>query len=195
MNAPELDRLGFKAEVQRRVIDNCTKKMHEYFRSRKWEILSHKFRTLGYQLPNDLLSCKLCDDDAQGYYFYKQKKIVICANNVLDKDFDVNMTTQLISAFDDVRAEIDPSNGIHIACSVIRGVNLSGRCTRSGIFRYMKEYDGYYRCVREGAVERLIRNKNLVVKREEAEKLVLDVWDTCFYDYEPYTTEEFRKEL
>jgi hypothetical protein len=86
MNEEDINTLAFKAEVQKKVTSNCIKNLHSYFKSRKWELLAHKFRTLGYQLPNDLVSCKICDDDAQGYYFYKQKKVVICANNVLDKD-------------------------------------------------------------------------------------------------------------
>ena len=185
--------LAFKAEVQKKVLANCISNLHKYFKSRNWEILASKFKTLGFVLPNDLISCKICEENISGYYFYKQKKIVLCANNVLDNEFPVVLTEQMISAFDDARAEIDSKNPAHVACSAIRGANLSGRCTQRSKFALFKDYGKYIKCVRDRSVETILKNKALGLKTEDAEEFVLDVWDTCFYDYEPYTLEEHRK--
>lgn len=193
MSFPEVDDLAFKAEVQKKVLSNCISNLHKYFRSRKWEQLANKFRSLGYELPKDLISCKICEDDSSGFYFYKQKKIILCANNIIDSDFDDNLTQHMIKSFDDARAEIDPSNPMHIACSLIRGANLSGKCNNRSQFRLFMDKGNYARCVRELAVTDFLRYKSFGFDKEKAEDVVFGVWDTCFYDYEPYTTEEFRK--
>lgn len=192
MNDPKTTELAFKAEVQKKLISNCLNNLHIYFRSRKWELLAHKFRSLGYQLPKDLISCKICDSDLSAYYFYKQKKIVLCANNVLDADFNQEVTHQVINAFDDARAEIDTSNRAHIACSTVRGVNLSEKCAKKKIFGFVKQKGEYAMCVRDKAIREMMKFKDFGLKKDEAEEVVCAVWDTCYYDYEPYTLGEFK---
>lgn len=193
MNDSKVEDLAFKAEVQRKTVANCISNLHLYFRSKNWEILAHKFRSLGYVLPNDLISCKLCDEDTEGYYFYKQKKIIMCANNVLDQNFSSVITHQMINSFDDARAEIEPSNPAHIACTSIRGVNLSKQCTPDSILSIWTNPNKYKNCVREKSTSVLLRHKDLNLDPEKAEDIISDVWDTCFYDYEPYTMEEHKK--
>ena len=193
MNDEGTRELAFKAEVQRKVLANCISNLHKFFRSRNWETLHHKFGSLGLVLPSDLISCKICENDLDGYYFYKQKKIVMCANNVLDDNFSKELTRQLVNTYDDARAEIDPSNPNHIACSTIRGVNLGGECSGKSIYTGILDPNHYSRCVKERSAKLMTKNKRFNLNYEDAEDLVSEIWETCFHDYEPFSLEEYRK--
>lgn len=193
METQDTNELALKAEIQKKVLGNCISNLHTYFRSRNWELLANKFRTLGLVLPNDLVSCKICDNDMSSYYFYSQKKIIICANNVVDKEFTQVVTRQVVSAYDDARADIDPKNPSHIACTTVRGVNLSGECLSHKSFNFFNKYTRYISCVKEKATKEMMKNKNLKMTAEAADEEIHEVWDTCFNDYEPFSLEEHRK--
>ena len=189
----ENSELIFKAEVQKKVIAGCISNLHKYFKSRNWEMLAHKFRSLGYVLPRDLISCKICDENIDGYYFYKQKKIILCANNILDNEFYSVVTQELVKSFDDARAEIEPNNPAHVACSTIRGINLSGVCASRGRFNIMHHQGDYMNCVRDKSIKQFMKNKAFKMNYETSEDAISGVWDACFYDYEPFSLEEHRK--
>lgn len=186
--------LFFKAITQKKLLINCIQSLHNYFRSKEWRQFYNKFQSLGYEIPKDLISCKVCDENTEGYYFYGQKKIILCANNILDKDFSTDLTNKLVLAYDDARAEIEPSNPNHIACSTIRANNLDGHC-KSTMFRFgfIKDRKSYRNCVVNSSIKQLLKAKSLSLSESQAEEAVLGLWQTCIKDYDPFTFEDIKK--
>eukprot|EP00759_Apiculatamorpha_spiralis_P040451 PhF_6_TR39016/c0_g1_i2/m.58393/K18156/ATP23, XRCC6BP1; mitochondrial inner membrane protease ATP23 len=100
-------------------------------------------------------------------------------------DIERALRHELIHAYDDTRAEIEPANCYHHACSEIRAARLSGECL------YSQEYKrgGYYpgsagmQCVRRRASLSVRENPYC---RGMEEKSVDKVFEKCYRDYEPF---------
>lgn len=190
----EKEQLAFEAEVQKRLVSSCVSKVHKYINSRTWEIFANKFRSLNVNLPRNLVECRICEEPLSGHYFEQQKKIVICANNVIDNEFDYTITHELVHIYDHARAELDFSDPGHVACSEIRATNLSAECRPAKYYRWMNRNSQYIECVKGRAVDSLHFNfKGLT--REAAGNAVNSVWEVCYYDYEPFSFDELRKKL
>lgn len=188
-------KLSHEAEVRKRLIADCTKKVYDFYRSRNWEIFSHKFRQLNVELPKDLFSCKICEESLSGHYFEKDKKVVLCANSLADDEFDFTITHELVHVFDDARAELNFNDAQHVACSEIRATNLSGECRPVKFYQFRNRTNKYMDCVKTRAIEAVMMNKRFTLTKDSAKEVVDNVWDVCYYDYEPFTFEELRRKL
>lgn len=181
--------LLFDSNTQKRLISNCYRNLNNYQLSAKWRIFENKFATLELKLPSDLFSCKHCKEDVQGYYFYKSKNVVLCANNIKDEEFDKQATQYMIMAYDDARADVDPDNPVHIACTTVRAVNLGGVCRNKNQTRAFKSDCSNVDCIREKSIQRMMRTFRL--NKDVAEDYVHEVWDSCFYQHDPFSSKEF----
>ncbi|XP_058481893.1 mitochondrial inner membrane protease ATP23 homolog [Solea solea] len=133
-------------------------------------------------------SCEDCDGSVSGGFDATSSQIVLCQNNIHQQSHMNRVVThELIHAFDHCRAHVDWFNNLrHLACSEIRAANLSGDCSFStevarlnfGLKKHHQE------CVRDRALRSILAVRK--VNREEAEKIVDDVFDTCFNDHAPF---------
>lgn len=133
-------------------------------------------------------SCEDCDGTVSGGFDAASSQIVLCQNNI-HKQSHMNrvVTHELIHAFDHCRAHVDWFNSFrHLACSEIRAANLSGDCSFSTeLFRFnlgLKEHQ--QECVRGRAVRSILAVRK--ISREEAQKIVNEVFDSCFNDHAPF---------
>ncbi|XP_061923127.1 mitochondrial inner membrane protease ATP23 homolog isoform X1 [Entelurus aequoreus] len=133
-------------------------------------------------------SCEDCDGTVSGGFDAATSQIVLCQNNI-QKQSHMNrvVTHELIHAFDHCRAHVDWfSNFRHLACSEIRAANLSGDCSfPNEMSRYhfgMKQH--HQECVRNRALRSILAVRK--ISREEAEKIVAEVFDSCFNDHAPF---------
>ncbi|XP_029317976.1 mitochondrial inner membrane protease ATP23 homolog [Cottoperca gobio] len=134
------------------------------------------------------LSCEECDGTVSGGFDAASSQIVLCQNNIHQQSHMNRVVThELIHAFDHCRAHVDWFNNFrHLACSEIRAANLSGDCTFTnecnrlnfGLKQHQQE------CVRGRALRSILAVRK--ISREEAEKIVDEVFDTCFNDHAPF---------
>ncbi|XP_054655983.1 mitochondrial inner membrane protease ATP23 homolog isoform X2 [Dunckerocampus dactyliophorus] len=138
--------------------------------------------------PDRHFSCEDCDGTVSGGFDAATSQIVLCQNNI-HKQSHMNrvVTHELIHAFDHCRAHVDWFNNFrHLACSEIRAANLSGDCSFSNeMSRFhfgMKQH--HQECVRSRALRSILAVRK--ISQEEAEKIVDEVFDTCFNDHAPF---------
>ncbi|MBN3300731.1 mitochondrial inner membrane protease ATP23 homolog [Amia ocellicauda] len=133
-------------------------------------------------------SCEDCDGKVSGGFDATTSQIVLCQNNIHQQSHMNRVVThELIHAFDHCRAHVDWfDNFKHLACSEIRAANLSGDCSFSnemGRFNFgLKQH--HQDCVRDRALRSILAVRK--VSREDAEKAVDKVFDSCFNDFAPF---------
>ncbi|XP_056280644.1 mitochondrial inner membrane protease ATP23 homolog [Pseudoliparis swirei] len=133
-------------------------------------------------------SCEDCDGTVSGGFDANSSQIVLCQNNIHQQSHMNRVVThELIHAFDHCRAHVDWFNNLkHLACSEIRAANLSGDCTfHAEVSRFnfgLKEHQ--QACVRGRAVRSILAVRKS--SPEEAERIVDEVFDTCFNDHAPF---------
>ncbi|XP_070976982.1 mitochondrial inner membrane protease ATP23 homolog isoform X3 [Oncorhynchus clarkii lewisi] len=133
-------------------------------------------------------SCEDCDGTVSGGFDATSSQIVLCQNNIHQQSHMNRVVThELIHAFDHCRAHVDWFNNFkHLACSEIRAANLSGDCSfHNEVSRFnfgLKKH--HQECVRGRALRSILAVRK--VSREEAEKVVDEVFDTCFNDHAPF---------
>ncbi|XP_062238891.1 mitochondrial inner membrane protease ATP23 homolog [Platichthys flesus] len=133
-------------------------------------------------------SCEDCDGTVSGGFDAASSQIVLCQNNIHQQSHMTRVVThELIHAFDHCRAHVDWFNNYrHLACSEIRAANLSGDCSFSNeVARLnfgLKEH--HQECVRGRALRSILAVRK--ISRVEAEKIVDEVFDTCFNDHAPF---------
>ncbi|KAM6895643.1 mitochondrial inner membrane protease ATP23 homolog [Xenentodon cancila] len=134
------------------------------------------------------LSCEDCDETVSGGFDAASSQIVLCQNNIHQQShMNRVLTHELIHAFDHCRAHVDWFNNFrHLACSEVRAANLSGDCTfMNEVSRFNFGFKEHHKeCVRGRAVRSILVARK--ISREEAEKIVDEVFDTCFNDHEPF---------
>uniref|UniRef100_A0A668SQI2 Mitochondrial inner membrane protease ATP23 n=1 Tax=Oreochromis aureus TaxID=47969 RepID=A0A668SQI2_OREAU len=133
-------------------------------------------------------SCEDCDGTVSGGFDAASSQIVLCQNNIHQQSHMNRVVThELIHAFDHCRAHVDWFNNFrHLACSEIRAANLSGDCSFTnevarfnfGLKRHHQE------CVRGRALRSILAVRK--ISRAEAEKIVDEVFDSCFNDHAPF---------
>ncbi|XP_060885979.1 mitochondrial inner membrane protease ATP23 homolog [Labrus mixtus] len=153
------------------------------------KLLLSAMKSSGCQVFKDRhFSCEDCDGSVSGGFDAASSQIVLCQNNIHQQSHMTRVVThELIHAFDHCRANVDWFNNYrHLACSEIRAANLSGDCTFSNeLTRFnfgMKQH--HQECVRGRALRSILAVRN--ISRKEAEKIVDDVFDTCFNDHAPF---------
>ncbi|KAM7378025.1 hypothetical protein PAMA_013090 [Pampus argenteus] len=133
-------------------------------------------------------TCEDCDNTISGGFDAASSQVVLCRNNIfLQSHMDRVVTHELIHAFDHCRAHVDWFHNLrHLACSEIRAANLSGDCSFSNEFTRsnfgLKQH--HQKCVRDRALRSILVVRK--VPQEEAEKIVDEVFDTCFNDHAPF---------
>uniref|UniRef100_A0A1A8G4I6 Mitochondrial inner membrane protease ATP23 n=1 Tax=Nothobranchius korthausae TaxID=1143690 RepID=A0A1A8G4I6_9TELE len=134
------------------------------------------------------LSCEDCDGTVSGGFDAASSQIVLCQNNIHQQaHMNRVLTHELIHAFDHCRAHVDWFNNFrHLACSEIRAANLSGDCSftneASRFNLGLKEH--HQECVRGRALRSILAVRK--ISREEAQKIVDEVFDSCFNDHAPF---------
>ncbi|KAG7234545.1 hypothetical protein INR49_003931 [Caranx melampygus] len=120
-------------------------------------------------------SCEDCDGTVSGGFDAASSQIVLCQNNIHQQSHMNRVVThELIHAFDHCRAHVDWFNNFrHLACSEVRAANLSGDCSFNN-----------EECVRGRALRSILAVRK--INREDAEKIVDEVFDTCFNDHAPF---------
>ncbi|RXM97544.1 Mitochondrial inner membrane protease ATP23-like [Acipenser ruthenus] len=105
-------------------------------------------------------SCEDCDGIVSGGFDATTSQIVLCQNNIHQQaHMNRVVTHELIHSFDHCRAHVDWfDNFKHLACSE--------------------------ECVRDRALRSVLAVRK--VSREEAEKAVDEVFESCFNDHEPF---------
>ncbi|XP_033889435.1 mitochondrial inner membrane protease ATP23 homolog isoform X1 [Acipenser ruthenus] len=133
-------------------------------------------------------SCEDCDGIVSGGFDATTSQIVLCQNNIHQQaHMNRVVTHELIHSFDHCRAHVDWfDNFKHLACSEVRAANLSGDCSFSNElsrFKFgLKQH--HQECVRDRALRSVLAVRK--VSREEAEKAVDEVFESCFNDHEPF---------
>ncbi|XP_028255051.1 mitochondrial inner membrane protease ATP23 homolog isoform X1 [Parambassis ranga] len=133
-------------------------------------------------------SCEDCSGTVSGGFDAASSQIVLCQNNIHQQSHMNRVVThELIHSFDHCRAHVDWFNNLrHLACSEIRAANLSGDCSFinevSRLNFGLKEH--HQECVRGRALRSILAVRK--ISREEAEKIVDEVFDSCFNDHAPF---------
>ncbi|XP_072529962.1 mitochondrial inner membrane protease ATP23 homolog [Salminus brasiliensis] len=133
-------------------------------------------------------SCEDCEGSVSGGFDATTSQIVLCRNNITQQaHMNRVVTHELIHAFDHCRAHVDWFNNFkHLACSEIRAANLSGDCSFTNeLCRFnfgLKKH--HQECVRDRALRSILAVRK--VSRKEAEKVVDEVFDSCFNDHTPF---------
>ncbi|XP_021513194.1 mitochondrial inner membrane protease ATP23 homolog isoform X1 [Meriones unguiculatus] len=133
-------------------------------------------------------SCEACDGNVSGGFDATTSQIVLCQNNIRNQAHMSRVVThELIHAFDHCRAHVHWFTNVrHLACSEIRAASLSGDCSlMNEILRFrfgLKQH--HQTCVRDRAVLSILAVRN--ISREEAQKAVDEVFQSCFNDREPF---------
>jgi mitochondrial inner membrane protease ATP23 len=124
--------------------------------------------------------------------FYELRHGITLCQNAIDKHTDQEianvMRHELTHAYDFCRADVDPKNCLHVACTEIRASMLSGECAMSQeMARFavpLHGASGHFRdCVRRRA---LLSVGALPHCKTVAEKALDAAWTRCFNDTEPF---------
>ncbi|XP_037315803.1 mitochondrial inner membrane protease ATP23 homolog [Pungitius pungitius] len=153
------------------------------------KLLLSAMKSSGCQVFKDRhFSCEDCDGTVSGGFDAVSSQIVLCQNNIRKQSHMTRVVThELIHAFDHCRAHVDWFNELrHVACSEIRAANLSGDCSFRNEFDRsnfgLKQH--HQECVRGRALRSILAVRK--VSREKAEKIVDEVFVSCFNDHAPF---------
>ena len=171
----------------------------KYFQSnaRKWwkvDLLLNSLSSL-----NSPVSIE-CVSSTQSFspvvYVADENKIQIAVSSFMTPfSYRRALTRGLVYAFDNARAKIDYSNIDHVTCASIRGTNISGECD---LWTKWTEYIGEdplgmhmysmkQRCVRKQVTEHV--SMESPHSTADIAASIDRVWDRCFRDHWPFTTE------
>ncbi|XP_043824950.1 mitochondrial inner membrane protease ATP23 homolog isoform X2 [Dromiciops gliroides] len=105
-------------------------------------------------------SCEDCNGNVSGGFDSATSQIVLCQNNIHNQaHMNRVVTHELIHAFDHCRAHVDWFTNVkHLACSET--------------------------CVRDRALRSILAVRK--VSKEDAQKAVDEVFESCFNDHEPF---------
>ena len=110
-------------------------------------------------------------------------------------EFRRGLARGLVYAFDNARARVDYRNVDHVACTSIRAANISGECDLWTKWTDyigedplgMEMYSMKQRCVRKRVEEQMLLKSSH--SGDSIRKSIDDVWERCFRDHWPFTTE------
>ncbi|PYH41877.1 mitochondrial inner membrane protease ATP23 [Aspergillus saccharolyticus JOP 1030-1] len=151
--------------------------------------MSDSIRQLGGDLSSHNIYCRRCTSRKAGG-FDPDYGILLCANEMKDQShLEDTLAHEMVHAYDHLRFKIDWSDNLrHAACTEIRASSLSGECRwareffRRGQWKLTQQHQ---ECVRRRAVLSVQARPGC---RDEAhaEKVVNEVWDSCFRDTRPF---------
>jgi mitochondrial inner membrane protease ATP23 len=153
--------------------------------------MSDNIRRLGGDINASNIRCRTCTTGMLGGFDHRYG-IMLCANYVEKQSMmeDV-LAHEMVHAYDHLRfkTNLDHETDLrHTACSEIRASNLSGECRwaneffRNRIFKFTNHQQD---CVRRRAVHSVKMRPNCP-DVETAEKVVDEVWHSCFRDTRPF---------
>lgn len=153
------------------------------------KLLLSAMKSSGCQVYKDRhFSCEDCEGNVSGGFDSTTSQIVLCQNNIRHQSqMNEVVTHELIHAFDHCRAHVDWFNNYrHLACSEVRAANLSGDCAFSNeVSRLNFGLKKHHQvCVRDRALRSILAVRK--VSQEEAEKIVDEVFESCFNDHAPF---------
>ncbi|KAK3672061.1 Mitochondrial inner membrane protease atp23 [Recurvomyces mirabilis] len=133
--------------------------------------------------------CKTCPTKQSGG-FSPDHGILLCANHLRTRStLEDTLAHEMIHAYDHLRFKLDPFDLRHAACMEIRASTLSGEC------RWTREFFGrgqwgltmqLQECVRRRAVLSVMGRPACEGDRGKAERVVDEVWRSCFSDTRPF---------
>ena len=137
----------------------------------------------------------------EGGYLWKNTpngakgQIILHQNTVRGGENELHrlLLHEMIHAYDDARAEVDPSNCLHHACSEVRASRLSGECLWNAEWGrgHHSPIGAGMRCVQRRATLSVSQNPNC---RGVAERAVEKVFPQCYKDYEPFSSPLYTSE-
>ncbi|KAG2219514.1 hypothetical protein INT45_002831, partial [Circinella minor] len=142
---------------------------------------------IGREIKRDDFLCAPCDITRSGG-FSPEDGILLCQNRMNSKTHQEHtMVHEMVHLYDHQRFKVDWFNLRHHACSEVRAASLSGDCNWSreiqrGFYTFTKQHQA---CVKRRAVLSVTENPNCNSK-EEAERAVASVFDSCFADTRPF---------
>ncbi|KAL6927239.1 hypothetical protein ACO0SA_003534 [Hanseniaspora valbyensis] len=143
-------------------------------------------------IPSKHLICDICPDNTKLAGFHPDLGILICANQISSSNkflLESSITHEMIHYYDNMRFKVNLNNLKHHACTEIRASMLSGECAMSfeffRKFSTFKMFGGFKECVRRRATLSVTNNPNCE-SPEVAQKVVDEVWNSCFGDTRPF---------
>ncbi|GAA5821409.1 hypothetical protein JCM11251_004609 [Rhodosporidiobolus azoricus] len=136
------------------------------------------------------ITCAPCPPTMAGGYS-SELGILLCQNRFMSrKHMEDALAHELVHAWDERRFKPRGKWGEDLrahACTEIRAENLSGDCRWNREFtrrnwHFTKQHQA---CVRRRAILSVTANPNCK-SREEAERVVNEVWESCFPDTRPF---------
>ena len=121
----------------------------------------------------------------------KRGEIVVHENMVNNaQDVEILLRHELIHAYDDTRAVIEPTNCYHHACSEVRAARMSGECMFSEELKRgnISPVTAGMTCVRRRAGLAVSGNPFC---RGIGDRAVEKVFPACYKDYEPFVAPLF----
>jgi inner membrane protease ATP23 len=137
---------------------------------------------------DEKIVCDICDE-WKGGGFHPELGVLLCQNRIIDRyHLEDTLSHELVHYYDNTKFKVDWLNLKHHACSEIRASSLSGECRimnqikRAGLTKFGR---GHQECVKRRAILSVEANPNCQSK-EQATKVVEEVWDSCFNDTRPF---------
>jgi hypothetical protein len=132
------------AEYNRWSLKLGQKWLNSFLQDQFWTKTGIALLKYKYILDHEIINLQVCKDFIEGYYFPKDHKIVLCANNLTNYEknyrFYRALKRHLILLFDHVRStDYDFNNCQHLACSEVRAAKLGGYCQHS-----YKYFNGFF---------------------------------------------------
>lgn len=150
------------------------------------KFMLHHMKKIECPLTGKHYICRPCDEKVGGHFEIKEG-VVLCENRLRTQEqMAETMIHETIHAFDHCRVKMDWHNCRHHACSEIRAANLSGDCrlfnelARGNMNKFYKQHQD---CVKRRALLSIQMNPAC---GGEAEKIIDEVFESCFRDTEPF---------
>ncbi|OKL60276.1 Mitochondrial inner membrane protease atp23 [Talaromyces atroroseus] len=151
--------------------------------------LSDNIRQLGGDLSSHNIYCRRCTTRKAGG-FDPEYGIQICANEMRDQGhLEDTIAHEMVHAYDHLRFKLNWDSDLrHAACAEIRASSLSGECRwareffRRGQWKLTQQHQ---ECVRRRAILS-VRARPFCKDEAHAEKVVNEVWESCFRDTRPF---------
>lgn len=116
--------------------------------------------------------------------------IILCSNHLMSKEhLEHTLSHEMIHWYDHCRFLVDWNNLRHHACSEIRAASLSKDCSFLREFSTRRQWGiraQHQKCVRRRAALSVAQNAACKGDTQKAERIVDEVWQSCYNDTRPY---------
>ncbi|KIW54514.1 hypothetical protein PV05_06869 [Exophiala xenobiotica] len=151
--------------------------------------MNDNIRKLGGDIGPHNIRCRTCKEGMLAG-FDRQYGIKVCANWVQSKSMMEDVVAhEMVHAYDHLRFKTDLDSDLrHAACSEIRASNLSGECRWANEFfrnKILSFTNHHQDCVRRRVIRSVMARPNCK-DEAHADKVVNEVWDSCFRDTRPF---------